>query len=480
MCGDEYRVPAPATLCYGERTRGRLPPSRAWHSIGLVCLLALYGCQALPSPRPEAGRATALPVIGADGSAEQRSAGAIAADDARKHLLQHHLRFMARREGPPLIEDNAAQLLIDGPQTYDAMFAALAMARASIDIEIYIFEDDTTGRALADLLARKQREGVRVRLLYDSVGCMLTPRGLFDNLRANGIAVVEFNPVNPLEGNPLDVNNRDHRKLVIVDDEIAFTGGINISSVYARGSGFARRKHSEADRLREGWRDTQIEVRGPAVRAMAELFNTVWREQGGAEAPSDAIDTAKRGARGDKYVRVIGSVAGDEQNIIYAELLAAIEHAQRSVRITMSYFVPDHRMRIALENAARRGVSVQLVLPGFSDWWPVLEAGRSQYASLLTSGVEIYERKDAFLHAKTAVIDGVWSTVGSSNMDMRSFLHNSELNIVVLGNDFGEEMEALFKKDRESSQRIELAQWRKRPLLARLKENVARLFAYWL
>lgn len=458
----------------------------------LVLGLSVDGCRTVAAPpRNDSQTATTLDVVNSAGHEQSRSIATIAAGDERKNSLQHHLRNMAQREGPPLSANNDAKLLIDGPQTYDAIFAAIATAQHSIDVEIYIFDDDEIGRALADLLKTKQRSGVQVRLIYDSVGCIKTPRQFFDEMRDAGIDIVEFNPVNPLAGKFLHLNNRDHRKIIIIDNRVAFTGGINISSVYAHGSSFMSKRsrvsskdnqtgdHEQA--MSEGWRDTQIQIKGPAVKIIRDLFNSTWRKAGADELIGvDETDAQAVASQGDKYIRVIGSSPDDKINYIYADLLSAIENSQHSIHITMSYFSPNPAMIEALVKAAQRGVKVELVLPGFSDWWPVLEAGRSHYAALLDANVVIFERKDVFLHAKTAVIDGVWSTIGSSNMDMRSFLHNKEVNVVVLGNDFGEDMEKMFADDSNNAEKIDKEKWRERSLLLRVKQGIARLFSYWL
>lgn len=449
----------------------------------LVCTLTSHGCRTVAeAPPADTQHAATLAVVGSNGRNHERSVGTIAAGDDEKELLKHHLRYMARQTGPALVADNDVKLLIDGPQTYDAIFTSLAAAQRTIDIEVYILDDDHIGRALADLLEKKQRGGVRVRVIYDSVGSIKTPRAFFDELRSAGVEVLEFNPVNPLGGKISELNNRDHRKMTIVDNKVAYTGGINISSVYAHGSGFSRKSRREADEktaLKGGWRDTQIQVTGPAVQIFSDMFEAMWLRNGGSDRAAGAkLENPQ--PRGDKYLRVIGSSPDDKTNFIYTDLLKAAENARRSVHITMSYFSPDAKMIEALCGAARRGVEVELVLPGFSDWWPVLEAGRSHYSKLLAAGVVIYERKDVFLHAKTAVIDRVWSTVGSSNMDMRSFLHNHEVNAVVLGNDFGEEMEAMFAADRARATLVDAETWRKRSLPLRLKQAIARIFAYWL
>jgi len=459
----------------------RVLPYRFACSTVVAIALCGTGCRSIAEPpRAPTAAAATIEVIGRDGRERERAVHAVAAGDELKPLLQHHLQVMAQRQGPPLIASNEVKLLIDGPQTYDAVFGALDAAQRSIDVEVYIFDDDKLGRSLAAMLKRESRSGVRVRVIYDSVGCIRTPKNFFEDMRAAGVQIVEFNPVNPLAGKLLKLNHRDHRKIFIVDGDVAFTGGINVSSVYAHGSGVSRKDDAEADAdsaLSRGWRDTQIQVTGPAVREFARLFEATWAQSGGGVSTEPVAESR---APGDKYVRVIGSTPDDEVNHIYADLLTAIEHSRHSVHITMSYFSPNRKMIEALAAAARRGVDVQLVLPGFSDWWPVLEAGRSHYRELLEAGVFIFERRDVFLHAKTAVIDGVWSTVGSSNMDMRSFLHNNEVNAVVLGNDFANAMESMFAQDRAKAERVELNVWNERSLLLRVKQTLSRMFGYWL
>ncbi len=440
----------------------------------LVIGIGFFGCRSvaeLPDASPPAA------VI--DNPRRDERSGSVEAAGTRQTLLQYHLANLAQ-EGPDILAGNEVRLLIDGPAAYNAIFAALSSATETIDIEMYIFDADKIGRALADLLREKSRAGVRVRLIYDSVGCIRTPRSFFDEMRADGVATIEFHPVNPLAGKFLRLNNRDHRKIFIVDNRIAYTGGINISGVYTHGSGISRKQkpRDEAAALEDGWRDTQIEITGPAVNAFSDLFDAMWMI--GKGEPSLALPERKRNAAGNKYVRVIGSSPEDEINFIYADLLGAIKRARQSIHITMSYFSPNRAMIEALREAAQRGVDVQLVLPGFSDWWPVLEAGRSHYGELLEGGIHIYERKDVFLHAKTVVIDGVWSTVGSSNMDVRSFLHNYEVNVVILGEDFGASMEAMFARDRNSAEPVRKEKWQDRPLSLRLKQTVSRMFSYWL
>jgi cardiolipin synthase len=185
-------------------------------------------------------------------------------------------------------------------------------------------------------------------------------------------------------------------------------------------------------------------------------------------------------ARGNEIVRAIGSTPDNPQSLIYLTLISAITHAERKVHLTIAYFAPDPQLLKALTDAAQRGVEVILILPSYSDSWPIFHLGRSYYTKLLHGGVNIHERKGALMHAKTMSIDDVWSTIGSTNLDWRSFLHNDEINAVVLGREFTQQMNKMFAEDLAESQEILITNWRKRPWMNRLKERVARLGAYWL
>ena len=215
------------------------------------------------------------------------------------------------------------------------------------------------------------------------------------------------------------------------------------------------------------------------VADFQRLFMATWERQRGPPLPERSYFPPLRKA-GDQVVRAIGSSPQDEHSLIYITLLSAIGSAQTSIRLTNAYFVPDPQLLAALKQAAARGVDVQLILPSSTDSWLVFHAGRAYYDELLQAGVRLYERHDALLHVKTAVIDGVWSTVGSTNLDWRSFLHNQEVNAVVLGNDFGDKMRAAFRADLAKSREITLPVWRERPLDVRVKELFARLWEYWL
>ncbi len=392
--------------------------------------------------------------------------------------FERHLARESAIAGSPLTSGNSVRLLKDGPVTYAAMLAAIDAARDHINLETFILDDDVVGRRFADALIRRQQQGVQVNLIYDSVGAINTPREFFQRLQENGIRVLEFNPVNPVfVRSQWNINQRDHRKLLIVDGRIAFLGGINISSVHSGGSG--RRDTRSSSPGAEVWRDTHLELQGPVVEELQKAFLETWREQQGEPLLESSYFPGSELA-GRQVVRTISSSPEATASAMYATLLSAINSAEATVHLTNAYFVPDPQLLEALKAAVRRGVAVRLILPGKSDSRLVFHAGRSFYRQLLRAGVEIYERQDVILHAKTALVDGVWATIGSTNLDWRSFLHNHELDAVVLGPEFGAQVQAMFDLDLAGSRQILTREWQRRAWHLRLQESFARLWEYWL
>lgn len=449
----------------------------------LIAPLVLTGCGSLPRVVPDMGGGPANVVQIKSGrgllSPEQSQAILDKFKNAKQEnqILETHLAIEEAITGSPLVAGNKVTLLIDGPSTYASMFSAIREARDHINMETYIFESDDTGKQFAQLLIDKQRQGVQVNLIYDSVGALNTPREFFQQLIDAGIRVLEFNPVNPaLARRGWEVNQRDHRKLLIVDGKTAFVGGINISSVYSSGSFKIRPKRKDGYATGIPWRDTQVRMDGPVVAEFQKMFIATWNNQHGP-----TLDKKKYfpqiPAQGSEIVRGLGSAPDDEYSVIYATLISAIQHAQSKVYLTNAYFIPDPQLRDTLKQAVRRGVDVRLVLPGKSDSALVLYASHSFYTDLLTGGVRIYERQEALLHAKTALIDGVWSTIGSTNLDWRSFIYNQEINAVILGPQFGTQMQSMFDRDIGASKEILLEDWERRPLSDRMKEFGAALWA---
>ncbi|MEP6873499.1 MAG: cardiolipin synthase [Burkholderiales bacterium] len=460
---------------------GVVRPLRAW--AGAAALVLLSACSSLPHIVPDMARASPAPQLaGARGplsvARSKEILDDLSAGGKAVGVLDRHLALEAAISDSPLVAGNKVQLLQDGPSTYRAMFAAIAAARDHINMETYILEDDDVGRRFADALIAKQRNGVQVNLIVDSVGTLGTPSAFFDRLRDTSISVLAFNPVNPLTAKAgWDVNQRDHRKLLVVDGKTAFLGGINISGVYSGGS-FGERTQQHPD-SRLPWRDTDLKIDGPVVAEFQKLFIDTWQKQKGPPlTPRHYYPKLAR--QGNDVVHAIAGSPDEPYSLVYATLISAIDSADKEVLLTNAYFVPDPQLIAAMKQAVTRGVDVKLVLPAATDSALVFHAGRSYYDELLRGGIKIYERQNALLHAKTALVDGVWSTVGSTNLDWRSFLHNQEINAVVLGQEFGQRMRAAFEEDLAASTQITLDEWTQRSPAQRLKEAFGRLWQYWL
>ena len=467
--------------------------------LALASLALSAACAAPPSSRPEAA-------AGADWIiAMQQSCQAQPAEEVLRAAIEDpvDLQFVRRVSAieatltrRPLLAGNKVSLLIDGPETHRAQLAAIETAQHHIHLEIYILTDDSVGEAYAALLKQKARDGVQVRLLYDGIGGLGAGYGFLSELRAAGVDIHEYNSLNPIK-NPLiwRFNRRDHRKLLVVDGRIAFTGGINITDEYLHEAG-----ESEGE-APEGWRDTHIQIEGPAVAELQSLFFKNWQDAEG-DIPVSGAYWPHLSHQGDDLLRVVTNGGSDfvtaltgtgqklvfkflgmeqrERHMIYQTYLSAILEAQQRIWITQAYFAPNRAFINALVEAANDGVDVRLLMPGESDVPMLLHASRYYYAELLEAGVRLYEYQSAMMHSKTAVVDGVWSTVGSSNLDFRSFVHNDEANAVVIGRDFGRQMEALFERDLLEATEIEAESWKDRSSVDKFKQAISAALKYWI
>ena len=472
-----------ATFYYEKGARSSRRRNIKVFLLSIIILVAGVGCASTPKVTPiieEVPAAHEPPDIASvKGFLPAPESKAIIAglERAAGHtdLLERQTNVMQAVSETPLVKGNKVTLLIDGPDTYDAMFEAIKNAKDHINLETFLFSDDATGRAFAGLLLLKRSEGVQVNVIYDSWGSGSTSSSFFEHLRDGGIDVLQFNPINPFkargEWSPL---KRDHRKLLVVDGKVAIMGGVNISGVYSSGS-------SGISQEKEGlpWRDTDIQIEGPAVAECQRLFLDTWKAQKGPKLPEKAYFPALN-EMGNDLVQVVGSESGERRRITFIMYVSAMVFAEKTIHLTTAYFVPDEQTMKSLIDAALRGVDVKIVLPKWSDESIAVAAGRYYYSDLLKRGVKIYERRSAIVHAKTAVIDGVWSTVGSTNMDYWSFLHDDELNAVILSRDFAREMEELFASDLSKSNEIRWEDWKERPLLPRVWEWFMHLFAHFL
>lgn len=459
--------------------------------VGALGFILLGGCATVPDASflKRAYVAQEPEFKNAWGPVSERTNAALAAELKRKNgaldIVGRQLAIEQAIVDAPLVLGNQVTLLLDGPATYRAMFAAMRQARSTINIEFYIIQDDEVGREFAAIITERRAAGVEVNVIYDAVGSFKTDRAYFDRLKAAGVRVIAFHPISNLVVLNLGkLNHRDHRKQVIVDGRTVIMGGLNIDDVYARSSrennrgassGGSGSSSSSAKELKKGgWRDTAVQIDGPAVAEFQRLFLQTWEKQKG-----EPLETSRYFPRvppaGRDVVRAIGSSPDDKFSRSYLTFIAALTHAQKHVYITNAYFVPDPQLVQALVAAARRGVDVRLILPSTTDSTAAAYAAHSHYEELLRAGVRIYERKGALLHAKTAVIDGVWSRVGSSNLDWRSAVDNDELDAVIVSREFAGQLLHTFAFDTAESEQIHLAAWLKRPWRDRWKEMAFRL-----
>ncbi len=412
-------------------------------------------------------------VVGAQGPLSANESEAIIkrleARSGDTGTLERRLAFEQAISGSPLVVGNKVTLLENGSATYRAMFAAIEGATHSINLKTYTFEGGLIGNQFADALIAKQQQGVQVNIIYDGWGSALTRGSFFDRMRSSGIRLVEFDPLNPFAaGFRWSWLHRDHRKLMVVDGRLAITGGINISRVYTSGDNLARK--NPRDETAKTWRDTDVEIEGPVVSEFQEMFVANWLQQGGEPLKfSDYFPSLDK--QGDMIVRVLGS-APEEFSTIYVTLVSAIRNAETNIYITDAYFAPGAQMLEALEAAARRGVDVRLLVPGRINEPLIGSAARSDFSELLDAGVKIYLWQGKMLHAKTATVDGVWSTVGSSNLDWWSIARNDEINTVILSVRFGRQMNATYMSDLENSRQITSDAWQQRSVFDRLKEDL--------
>jgi cardiolipin synthase len=375
----------------------------------------------------------------------------------RARRVPRRYRAVAER----FVGGNRVKLLRDGAEAFPSMLEAIEGARAQILFEMYWFDSDKTGRRFADALAAAARRGVEVAVIYDSLGSWEADGAMFAELAVAGARIVEFNPVMPWKKafRLARLSVRDHRKILVVDGETGFTGGVNLADPWAPVSENGK-----------GWRDDTLRLQGPAVAGLVEMFSATWLAEGGS--PLRFIAPSADDVAGSYDVRVLGENFARNRREIVSAYLYNIYRAQRTIYITNAYFAPDPTVVRALKRAGDRGVDVRVLLPARSDVEIVRYAGRAMWGTLMRHGVRIFEWMPSILHSKTAVIDGRWSTIGTFNLDYRSLLSNLEVNVSVLDEGFGTLMERSFLRDLEHSTEVDAHDFRFRPLGDRVLELV--------
>jgi len=339
-------------------------------------------------------------------------------------------------------------VLRDGAQTYHAMLEAIAAAKRSIVFETYILASDNTGDRFKLALVERARAGVTIRLIYDAVGSFGISSDWVDDLRAAGIEVIAFNPI-AVWRRRFNLSHRDHRKILVVDDEVAFTGGLNIADDYA-----------SVEEGGVGWHDMHCQVRGPIVRDLARLFRRNWLRSGGAPFPPPGPATE---GTGGSLVRLLENTRRRSRSSFRRAYVHVIRAARKTIRIENAYFLPDRGLRRALVRAARRGVDVQVIVPGRSDVKLIEWASLYVLRNLARRGIRIWRWSGPMLHAKTATVDAVWSTIGSYNFDAQSRFNNLEVSVEIMDPKVGEALITVFDANVPNCTAYDEAAWKQLP-----------------
>ncbi len=360
----------------------------------------------------------------------------------------------------PVVGGNAVDLLLNGDMIFPAKLAAIRSARRTITYTQYVYEGGAIARALVEAFAERCRAGVRAHILLDGFGSLAMPAEYREVMKQAGCEVATFRPLSPLALlSPFGLgrdNKRNHRRILVVDGRVGFTGGSGVSQKWM-GDG----------RTDGQWRDTDVRVEGPVVEFLQGAFAENWLETTGNVLGGEDY-FPKLSPQGPVVAQVVRSSPAGGSFAMYTMFLVAMSSARRSIYITNPYFLPDDRMIQALTAARGRGVRVVLLLPGAIDNNLVRQVSRAKFGELLKAGIEIHEYRAGLLHAKTMAIDGGWATIGSTNLDNRSFALNDELNLVVYNREVVSRLEKIFTEDLAYSRKIDDQQWRERGPVARL------------
>ena len=358
---------------------------------------------------------------------------------------------------------NEIELLSDPNHALEAMQSEIAKAQRFIHLEYYIIESDEVTRQLFDALEEAKKRGVEVRILYDSLGSIWLKRIFLHSLIKAGAKVAGFLPLSFLPQR-INFNFRNHRKILVIDGRVAFTGGTNIGRKYL------------GRRFDQQWHDYSVRVTGPTCLQLEDVFAKDWHFTTQEDLFGSQYYPSVQGMGGNA-IQVLESGPDSTFLALHHALILALNSAHKEILLTTPYFIPDPALMTTLRVAALKGVRVRLVLPQKTDQWLVHYASRSFYDSLLRAGVEIYEYEPRILHAKLLTIDGDWTIVGSANMDTRSFRLNFELNLLIYGKTVASQAKGLLERDLQHCKRVNLEQFQNRPVIHRMVENACRLLS---
>jgi cardiolipin synthase len=361
--------------------------------------------------------------------------------------------------GAPILAGNDVQVLLNGEQIFPTVVKAIRAARTSITYAQYFVEEGPAADDIVEALAERCRARVPVHVLLDGFGTLSMPARYTEALDQAGCQVRTFRAVRPWALRR--ANSRNHRRILVVDGRVGFTGGSGVS-----------RKWMGDGRTAGHWRDTDVRVEGPAVEWMQAAFLENWTESAGEALGGESYFPRQHSRPGQVAAQVVRSSPEGGSFAMYNTLLIALNAARQSIRITNPYFLLDDAMTDALLNRLRRGVSIEVLVPGTIDHKFVRQASRATWGPLLKAGVKIYEYRPALLHAKTMVIDGRWATVGSANLDPRSLALSQELNVIVYDRAVATRLEEVFAADLAQATAVDYDRWRRRGLQARLFESL--------
>jgi cardiolipin synthase len=373
-------------------------------------------------------------------------------------------RSMEALLGPSLVGGNRTQTLLNGDQIFPAMLAAIQGAKKTVHFETYIYWKGQAGSQFAEALAARARAGVKVRVILDWQGSRKIGREADRLMRDTGVEIVRYHPLGWYD--PRRVNNRTHRKLLIIDGKTGFIGGVGIADVWLG--------NAESP---DHWRDTHYRVEGPVVAQLQASFMDNWMKTRGEVLHGDAV-LPPLTAMGGERAQAFRSSPGLGSPVMRSMYLLSLAAASRSILIESPYFVPDDLFTRELVAARQRGVQVQILVPGpHIDAKVTRRASRSRWRKLLEAGVEFYEYQPTMIHCKLLIVDDLWTSVGSSNLDNRSLRLNDEANLNVLDRGFAARQRAIFEQDKARSKRVSLEEWKHRSLYEKVTTPFREAFA---
>jgi len=384
-----------------------------------------------------------------------------------KHIPQKKklINLIVNTASSPFTINNKTRILNNGRETFPSFFEAMEKATHHIHLEFYIVKDDGIGTQMQQLLIKKAREGVKIRLIYDGYGSLKLSKSFLEKLEANGIQTACFSPVIlPIINNRL--NYRNHRKILVVDGKIGFVGGINIGDEYLGETPYF-----------SDWRDTHLRIEGDGVKFLQHIFIQDWYFTAKEKISGNMYYPPCPESVGEELIQIAASGPDSPWESIMQMYFSMIATAEKSIYLTSPYFIPNESILMAIKNAALSGLDVRILIPGKPDSRFVLWASMSYLKELLEAGVRVYQYQKGFIHAKTLVVDGLVSSIGTANMDLRSFKLNFEVNAFVYNENLSQKLQEDFFNDLKNSKEISYYDYENRPLWLRFWESLARLFS---